>query len=148
MWDLWCYTAETCLAPNLQSWQLYSTLSSQLIIANCRLPYCKLSSVWKKYDVKKKNQISRGLMNKNALFHLGLQSWTLRIAAVKLQIAICWQVVLAPSTYIVNHHYTNTIPLAWNILILVNNNCHLHDQFNSGIAVTKHIGKSFGEKSY
>lgn len=51
-------------------------------------------------------------MNKNALFHLGLQTRTLRIAAVKLQITICWQVVLAPSTYTVNHHYTNTIPLA------------------------------------
>lgn len=51
-------------------------------------------------------------MNKNALFRVGLQTETLRIGAVKLQIAICWQVVLASSTYIVNHHYANTIPLA------------------------------------
>lgn len=130
---------------------MYSTLSSQLITANCRLPYCKLSSLWKKYDFllkMKKNQTSWGLMNKNAVFHVGLQTSTLRIGAVRLQIAICWQVVLASSTYIVNHHYANTIPLAWNILILVNNNWHLHYQFNSGIVVTKHLCKGFGEKSY
>lgn len=51
-------------------------------------------------------------MNKNAVFRVGLQTSTLRIGAVRLQIAICWQVVLASSTYIVNHHYANTIPLA------------------------------------